>query len=556
MRMSLDTKAAAASIAQLVLEHAGEKQQWRVSPFKQKFIASGSEPLAHDVCEHINAYWASLPLPRQQQIFETYKEISGVFSIASDPMSLIIQLRPLVQKLYELHDLDHIERWLAFHAKNISIPVDIKETYVYSETTGGNRDKTYIASDYTKLLALALALRPMIPIWGEFIERTGRDTGTPFKEYYAFRLLAKTRLLESDAIKKLLIYIREHLRTDEASNALLMQTLVVDGVGWEDYDSWLLSRVLVTRVCVGNIRGNDPQGHLVVACYKYIRSCIAPSSSSGSNNFGDQIRTKDFKTSAQEEQEISRLEAYKIKQQLAIGEISPFEHFLSNVEDNLRRTYTQVDFQLWKLLMQQVPLLQRHQIRYGQIVLAQWVLSVVFDQTHTVETGPRHSARGFSPRALNHLDKDRALLAIIVAQTVLWQRGHRELAGLITATGTNNQNNMMALGGTGAAGRIDRELSERITQLYPYQHIGVNRTKTKPQNNALKAIDLVTQQFNTRDWIIMLPDALAVELMQTSTNRRYHCPHNIKNLLAKLAIEVAQREFAPPRPSNMSTVTI
>ena len=78
-----------------------------------------------------------------------------------------------------------------FHGSDtIHIPVRLEDTFVHSDERPMTRDKTYTKPDYVKLIGLTLALRPMIPIWGEFIERTHKETGTSFKEYYAYLLMA------------------------------------------------------------------------------------------------------------------------------------------------------------------------------------------------------------------------------------------------------------------------------------------------------------------------------------------------------------------------------
>jgi hypothetical protein len=127
-----------------------------------------------------------------------------------------------------------------------------------------------------------------------------------------------------------------------------------------------------------------------------------------------------------------------------------------------------------------------------------------------------------------------------IAQSVLWQKGHRKIAGLVTAVATNNVSSQL-YSGPGVMLRIPKELSEEIAQLYPYQRRSTSRTKTAPQSAALQAIDRLAEQFNMRDWILMLPDALAVELVGTSNNRRYPCPLDMKIQLARLTIEIAKR---------------
>jgi hypothetical protein len=518
MKMSVNEASVKLNRIMLTLEHAGESFNWSVYPFNKRVFTEDV-----DVCEHINAFWSSLPLGRQQKIFEIYKQIYTVMDTSYGPEGLILELRPLIKQLYIEHPLEEIDRWIAFHSQNIHIPTKLDETFVHSDESARTRDKTYTRPDYVKLVGLTLALRPMIPIWGEFIERTHKETGTLFKEYYAYQLLAQTKLNESQAMEKLLIFIRSYLQgVDLAKNP----NLVMDGLGTEEYDQGLLGSVLVTRICVGDIRGSDTAPGLVITSYKYITGRIGTGTGSSGGNYGEMIRPKDLKSSgsgSDEHQEVSQIEAYKIKQQMPIGAIAPFEHFLDNPHQVAERVYPAIDHVLLDLLiktahMRQAETVWPHQISITKIVLA----------------------RVISPDALEHTDKPHTLTAMAIAQSVLWQKGHRKIAGLVTAVATNNVSSQL-YSGPGVMLRIPKELSEEIAQLYPYQRRSTSRTKTAPQSAALQAIDRLAEQFNMRDWILMLPDALAVELVGTSNNRRYPCPLDMKIQLARLTIEIAKR---------------
>ena len=515
MRMTVTPETLRANRVTLTLDHAGETQTWSVAPFNKKVFV---EDL--DVTEHINKFWMSRPLARQQQIFEIYKQIYAVLSNFGTAVSLLVDLRPLVKQLYDCHPLEEIDQWIAFHGSDtIHIPVRLEDTFVHSDERPMTRDKTYTKPDYVKLIGLTLALRPMIPIWGEFIERTHKETGTSFKEYYAYLLLAYTKLNESQAMEKLLVFIRSYQAgVDQSKNP----TAIVDGLGTETSDEWLLGALLVTRICVGDIRGSDTAPGLVITSYKYITGRISGSMSASGGNFGDVIRAKDFKTSGTDDQEISMMEAYKVKQLLPIGAIAPFEHDLNKPYDVARKVYPQVDLILLDKMIAAIAHRQTDAIWPPQITLTKIML-----------------ARAMSPQAIEHVDKPHTLVAMAIAQTVLWQKGHRKLAGLLSAVSTTNSNSH-TYSGTGVMARIPREMAEEIGVLYPYSFQSVTRQKTTPPCEAIVAIDKIAEQFNARDWILMLPEALGTELLGSNA-RRYPCPHDIKIQLARLTIETAKR---------------
>ena len=239
-------------------------------------------------------------------------------------------------------------------------------------------------------------------------------------------------------MEKLLVFIRSYQAgVDQSKNP----TAIVDGLGTETSDEWLLGALLVTRICVGDIRGSDTAPGLVITSYKYITGRISGSMSASGGNFGDVIRAKDFKTSGTDDQEISMMEAYKVKQLLPIGAIAPFEHDLNKPYDVARKVYPQVDLILLDKMIAAIAHRQTDAIWPPQITLTKIML-----------------ARAMSPQAIAHVDKPHTLVALAIAQPVLWQKGHRKLAGLLSAVSTTNSNSH-TYSGTGVMARIPREMA-------------------------------------------------------------------------------------------------
>jgi hypothetical protein len=516
----------------LVVEHADEKTYWDVVPSHTKVLREADV----DVCEHINMYWAQLDLSVQQQIFEIYNQIQARYEQIYEPEPLIEALRPLIKKLYDLHKLSSIEAWMKYKTGEFYIsPVKFKPDFVLDDMSNNTREKTYTQTDYFHLIALALALRPMIPIWGEFIKRTQRDTGTQFKEFFAYLLLTSTEIPTSIAVGKLLVYLEGQIKNDDKSKAReWIQS--VDGLGTEYFHTWLLAGLLITRICVGDVRGSENQIDLAVSSYKYITLRVQ-SMTSGTGAF-DPIREKKFQTSnddGREEQATSPLEAFKIKEDLPYGAVAPYKHFLSQWRRVAVKAYAHIDMALLELLVEERLKLRGEKIWDCQVTLAQWTL-----------------ARVMSPRALGYFKPDDfnphypaaamprdVRLAIAIAQTILWQRGHQKLAALMTAS-ANTIDGVMQNSGLGTPTRIPPELQQKLIELYPYETITARREKTKPPARVFQAIESMVGQFS-RDWILRLPDSMTVQLVGNTSSRRYACPPDIRVLLAKLVYDVGSR---------------
>lgn len=494
---------------QMLVEHESNNLLFDLSSYNKNHLIG-----ENDVCSHINQFWAQLPQHKQEKIFGCYAKIRKIFEEVYDTASLCIAIMPIVKALFEEHDLNAIERWIAFFG-DIVIPAKFDEIYTHSDEKPFSRDKTYTRPDYSKLVALTMALRIMVPIWGEFILRTRSETGTSFKEYYAYTLLAQTKINESPAVQKLITYINANLQTEKSIN-----TIIVGGIGSEDYPTWVLSGLLVKRLSVGDIRGREINTNLVVTVHNDL---LAKNNGNGGNSFGEPITKKVFESDTDSDHGVSRIENFKLKAEHAIGDIAAIEFFMEKTIHAATILDRDVDIDLLHEFMQAAEALVNERIWPAQISLAQWVLAPILP-----------------PRAIYHLNKLITIRSLAIAQTYLWQRGHKKLAALITAAASDNRWTSQQTG-IGSTARITREQLEELTRLFPYNRVSAKRKNTIPPNVAMQAIDKVAEDFNARDWVITLPAKYAEEVTGSQTHRRYGCPHDIKIILAALAIEVGKR---------------
>lgn len=509
MKMSIVPINETGGRAEMKIEHGDRELYWNVSSF-HKDVFNGK----YDPCQHINGYWARLPGARQEKVFEIFQNIRNIFEDGNNTAQMINDLVPQVKMLYDEHPLEDISHYIAFYASDVVTPTSFMDAYTPNEDRPSTREKTYTKPDYQQLVTLALALRIMIPIWGEFIHRTKGETGTNFKEFHAYRLLSQTKLVHSAPMEKLKTYVENNIKSDRS-----MASAILVGVGSEDYPEWLLALVLVRRLCVGDISGFDPMTNLVTFIYNFI---IYKVSGNTSTSFGEMIRNKEFESGdSSNEHNASRIENYKIKQESPIGDMVILEHYMEDPVQVARQLKADMDMGLLQQFIQAAEQLQNEQLWEGQIFLAQWVLSPVL-----------------SPRGIPHLSKKKTITALAIAQTWLWERGHFELACLISAIASNSHDQVHLSGGDGRA-RIPKEMMEELNRLYPFTKVSSAKQRTKPTNAAVQAIDSVASMLGQRDWILTVPDAQAVKVTGNVTQRRYSCPYDIRYLLAKLSIELA-----------------
>lgn len=512
LKLELDRLSPVGTPTQAILSHEGVRINWNVA-LNDKMSYSGN----FDIFEQINGYWAHLPKQTQDQIFAVYKRIDETFQTVWDVSDLTERLYELVHELYVYHDLKDIKHWLTYHS-TVIIPSNLRETYHESHEQPGTRERTYLRPDYEWLVALSIALRPMIPVWGEFISRARRETGTTYKEYYAYRLLVKSSIYASEPMERLRVYVEQAVPADKSKSAAILE-----GLSSDDFPIWVLGLVLVRRLSIGDVRGVEQDSNLITFIYKYIGQKVKGHDQS----FIGLVKDKIVEGVGQEgENNLSKLEGYKIKQDIPAGDVAPIAYYMENPEQVARRVCEDIDLNLLRDALASVQVLQTKQIWHPQMVLMQWVLSQVIPS-----------------RGLLHLSKPLTLRALGVTQALLWHRGHYELAALVSAT---EQDNIEAqqLPGTESRARISKEQMEMLDALYPYSKRAPGKQKgLKRINPAAESIDSLSASFSEHAWRLTLPADCVALVTGNKNNRRYAVPHDIKIKLAALAISIQQRKF-------------
>lgn len=496
------------------LEHGNESIAWNIALF-DKMSFSGE----FDIFEQINGYWEHLPKADQDKIFDVYKRIRDVFDAIWETNELTKQLHALIKELYTYHELSDIKHWKDFHS-NLMLPDGLREAFKESHETPGTRERTYLKDDYHWLVTLSIALRAMIPVWGEFIARTKKDTGTTFKEYYAFQLLAYANIYKSEPMERLRVYVEHSLPLDKSKAAAIL-----GGISSEDFPLWVLGLVVVRRLSVGDVRGTDPNSSLVTFIYKYIGQKVK----GHDNSFIGMVKDKPFEGHGQEgENNLSRLEGYKVKQEIPAGDIAIIGFYAQDINALALKIAPDIDLNLVRLSEQSVQALSHEQIWPPQIALMQWVLK---------------QQQAIPPRGLQHLSKTSILRCMAVTQALLWHRKHYELAALLSAVEQSNVDEQQ-LGGTDSRARISKEQMEVLETLFPYSRRPSGKQKVaKRPNPAAESIDSMSVLFSEHDWKLTLPSEWVGQITGNKNNRRYAVPHDVKIKLASLAIVIAQRTF-------------
>jgi hypothetical protein len=512
MELAINKFGIEGSPTEATMRHNGEELLWNIALFDRVSVDG-----RFDIFSQINDYWRYIQKPYQDKIFDIYKRIKTVYETIWNTNELTKQLYTLVAELYDQHDFNDLEHWTKFHS-NVILPDGLRETYVESHENPGSRERTYLKEDYWKLLVLSISLRIMIPVWGEFIARTRKESGTALKEFYAFQLLAYSNIAKSEPMEQLRIYVEHSIPTEKS-----MSSAILAAISSEDFTTWALALVVVRRLCVGDVRGVEVNSSLVPVIYKFLGQKVKSHDSS----FMGLVKEKITEGQGQEsENNLSKLEGYKVKQELPAGDIAIISHYVKDPVAMALRLCSDLDLRLLELSLESVRVLETEQIWKPQMVIMQWVLKTVIP-----------------PKGLFYINKTLSLKALAVAQAVLWHKGHYELAGLISAIEYSNDDELN-LGGNDGRARITKDQLEQLDVLYPFSKKPLGKQKVlKRVNPAIDAIDSVSSLFGEHEWKLTAPRELVTLITGNPDSISYSTPYDIKIKLANLAIALSNKTF-------------
>lgn len=492
------------------LTHRGQELQWQ--PIERTSVEDGV-----NVFEQINAYWATKPTQWLDQVFEVYLEIHQILQENADVEDLTRRLTPSEARLLDLHDLDDIRYWMDFKS-SILIPPGMKETYEESESPRWSRDKTYTVEDYKRLVVLSIAFRPMLPVWGEFIFLTKRESKTTWKEYYAFQAASTAKLMESVAMLRLRSYIQTMLPNDED-----LQAAVLKGISTMDFADWITAVTVIRRLAIADIRGLPDKATAISFIFLYLSSRTKPWNNNLMGNVSD--KRGDGSYSGDSESRISQLEEYKIKQSNPDGDIVRIEYEFTDPVRIAQQVCPDIDLSLLREAQESVACLADHRIHDPQRTLIQYALS-----------------RYIPARAIPLIERGSAMQALAISQALFWHRGFHHLAALVSAG--EQRNRMDFHGVVFREPKVPQELQDQLDVLYPYhKRLSQKNRSQKEKNHAIIAIDSLSEQFRAKEWVLTLPESWLPKIKNTIHDRKYIVPIDLKIQLTQFVIKLATRSF-------------
>jgi hypothetical protein len=503
---------------EIYVEHKGKELAFSIRPFTRSVFEAGNERSA--IFDHINKYIASMSGDSQDKIFAIYENIINIFDTVPDLEETKQKLIKEVKELYKYFQYDDVANWMKYNSRDIVLPSTKHIRTVYNEADDRNhtKDKTYILSDYVDLIAMIVQLRPMIPIWGEYIKNYAGAIGTTFKEFSAYELLIGSGVLESRAMEKLETYVRV-VTPKEGNNEA-----IVEFISSEDYPVWNLALLLVRKVCLFDVRGLVDDSPILI---RHISTHIREKIRHSSNSFSGQIRSKTDPndTNQSEENQTSKFETIKTKEITSAGD----RVFIERMVSNPVKLALQLDPECPKELPQfflnclkdtSIPLSQLSEV---QNILTKQICAPIIPH-----------------RGLDYLDSEK-LNCVAAAQAVMWNNGFHLIAGILSANGVSDTKPDSINTSIESRTKVRPELRDRLLELFPF----TRKSKSgKESDVVMDNVDYIVKELSNEMWILRLPAEMISIINTAQPNRvKLMIPPNIKNMVIELAIYLASRKI-------------
>lgn len=479
-----------------------------------------------EVFEFINGYWASLPEARQDQIFECYLEARHHIDEVIDQNMMHHRLTKTCKRLYELMPFEEIEYWVN-NSANIKVPPSIKDTYDQLEISERNQtamdyqSKTYLRADYLQLINLAIALKPMIPIWAEYARADQVGVSGTFREYQALSLLNLSSILTVQPVNRL----RTYIETNDPDLKTLMSA-ALGGLGSSELPDWAMALVIMRKLVIFKLSSYDDSNNIIRVIYHHVKNTI----NTVPRRFTSQIRDKPTPSGGDDDENKSILETYKIKQEVSDGDLMVLSIYTEDVMGMSTRIAPDIDPNVVELCIENIRRCQNNHPTRGQLVLLSWVLSHVIP-----------------PRSIDHLNKQAIFSCMASAQAVLWHWGFCDVALLLTATETRDKQGSL-LGGVETRSRIPKEYVDQFVEIYPHFQEKGSKDSERQTNVACKAIDTIAKDFIKCDWKVQSPDELKEHGSTIDDMNLMSTPSDIKTQLSALVLKLAKQQetdYAP-----------
>lgn len=523
MRYNAIASNAGNSIQAVEIEHGGHTTRWSMSTYT-RFKVSDPTILFREV----NAFWEKQPEAAQQRAWFIYWQM---YRILDDPMNTLTvtlnsqlsenigkenadivklyddyilrmehkdpdysehdydnmlqreYLSAFLSKLYEMFTekdaMDIVKNLMIVYASTMVETVETKEGVPNNYPDTG---RTYTRSDYNNLTALAIRLRPMLPLFGQCMVVFQDRRKSSMKEATIVSLLNETDIFDMPAVPKLMTFMEASLKQFKATSTVIIN----GGTSTSGLVSWLTAKALFRRVAPGEIDSGDGLSSIVTNIFNFIERSVFESVN---RTFGP-VSTKkrpddDSRSNGRSDDTQSLLETVNSREEITRGRRRMINVMAASSFAIAKRIDPTVDLKMVEEYTRLDPRKMAHDHHPVHEGLCRWVVSGAV---------PHHN--------LDYLRRDRLFIYLGITKAILEHWGFIEFAALMDAY-PSSRDGIMPVASLWSQDSFSQEIVGQMVNMFPYEVTGGRKNcSIEERNVGLTDVRKMGTMISVENWVL------------------------------------------------------
>lgn len=468
-----------------------------------------------EIFELTNGYFEALHIERQKRIYDVYAKIHSSMKRVYGFIRSTNILKELCTELYKEILYDEICGWTKKAEIAINLPATVKDRYDQTDLSERRpndttyRDRTYITSEYIDLVHMIIAVRAMIPIWGEYLAKIKASFQVPtHSEFSCLELLGDSSIVKLEPYDRLYRLVNAHIST--TANDQDLNSAAFAGMGSDLIGQWAMAHALVRKLCVVDLTSGHKNFNVMSVLFR----TLVGTSSHMSRRFmnGNRLLNRPEPKNDDMDANKSITDSTQVRESMPVADVVAIDYFAREswgiyehiFRGEIAEKYGQPDHQLWEAVMSYHDTIAEKEFSPDEPILdlMRWTLA------------PVHS-----PQDYEEVEHRTQMSMMLTTVCILLHIGKPDLAMLVTSEPEMDEHGNR-LGGVMNRPRVTKEAQEEFAQTHPYYHIKGSRTQ-EHSNIAHTGVDDLCRKIYANGWKNLCPD-----LVKSGVPERYRFNHD------------------------------
>jgi len=472
----------------VIVSYNNETVNFDVSAYDRRSVID-----TPNLFREVNNFINTKSTKAQDDIFKCYKKIKDITEEIYDVQIMSDMLRHEITKMYTLIPYEDVLKYTEDCVRLGEVNPGSKSAILIPPnpqirlTDTDRAELTYLKHQIIELLAYAIYLRFMLPVWGTFMSLISEQVGNQFKEYYSFMLMKGTEATEVPPFEKLRQYADFLLEPE------LNKTIgVYEGFGSVGIVDFIVTLIIVRRVSLNVISTSEAPSFIVAYIFNFLRTIPKAMG----RTIGGSV--KDNRSSFKDENNDSVLDLLRARDNISPGEIKMQETGLEDCCEVVRNIYPDSNDEItlaFERAMQNNPNFAREDFQFS--------LTMMFLNSQI--NGP----------VLDYVKFDNCYRnAVVIAQSVIYQMGYPVIAALMTAVKLEGNPPLL----NGSITRLTKEVNLQLLEKFSHYRFDIKDEYDKKTNKGIiNEIESMVDEFIGHIWEPYVPDIEPYNLNRSST---------------------------------------